>query len=161
MDAFGRHAVGASRDEHAYGSVDEPRRIVVAVSAPRAVDEHDVWAMNNLGYIYIQTGRSTDALRPLARAVEIRGNVPVFQNNFGTALERSGHFVTAREAYQAALTADSTYEKAAVGLERRQARVRVAVLERADHVGAAARVRAPVRPARAGPAPRLDSSPFA
>jgi hypothetical protein len=44
MDAFGRHAVGASRDEHAYGSVDEPRRIVVAVSAPRAVDEHDILA---------------------------------------------------------------------------------------------------------------------
>ena len=35
-----------------------------------------------------------------------------------TALERSGHFVSAREAYQAALQADSTYEKAAVGLAR-------------------------------------------
>jgi len=44
--------------------------------------------------------------------------VPVFQNNLGTALERSGHFVSAREAYQAALVADSTYAKAAVGLER-------------------------------------------
>jgi predicted Zn-dependent protease len=74
--------------------------------------------MNNLGYIYIQTGRSTDALRPLARAVEIRGNVPVFQNNFGTALERSGHFTSAAQAYQAALEADSRYAKAAVGLER-------------------------------------------
>src|SRR6266511_2201468 len=41
MDAFGGHGVGASRDEDAYGSVDEPRRIVVAVSAPRAVDEYD------------------------------------------------------------------------------------------------------------------------
>ena len=74
--------------------------------------------MNNLGYLYIQQGRSDAALLPLARAVELRGNVPVFQNNFGTALERSGHFVTAREAYQAALQADSTYEKAAVGLAR-------------------------------------------
>ena len=74
--------------------------------------------MNNLGYLYIQQGRSDAALPPLARAVELRGNVPVFQNNFGTALERSGHFVAAREAYQAALQADSTYEKAAVGLER-------------------------------------------
>ena len=74
--------------------------------------------MNNLGYLYIQQGRSDAALPPLARAVEIRGNVPVFQNNFGTALERSGHFVAAREAYGKALEADSTYAKAAVGLER-------------------------------------------
>jgi len=44
--------------------------------------------------------------------------VPVFQNNFATALERAGHFVSARAAYQAALAADSTYAKDAVGLER-------------------------------------------
>jgi Tfp pilus assembly protein PilF len=74
--------------------------------------------MNNLGYIYIQQGRNEEALPPLARAVEIRANVPVFQNNFGTALERSGHFANAAEAYEAALEADSTYAKAAVGLER-------------------------------------------
>ena len=83
-----------------------------------ALDDRDVWAMNNLGYLYIQQGRSDAALLPLARAVELRGNVPVFQNNFGTALERTGEFVAAREAYQAALAADSTYEKAGVGLER-------------------------------------------
>jgi len=83
-----------------------------------ALDDRDVWAMNNLGYLYIQQGRSDSALPPLARAVEIRSNVPVFQNNLGTALERSGYFVPARQAYQAALQADSTYTKAAVGLER-------------------------------------------
>ena len=83
-----------------------------------ALDDRDVWAMNNLGYLYIQQGRSDAALLPLARAVELRGNVPVFQNNFGTALERTGDFVAARDAYKAALAADSTYEKAAVGLER-------------------------------------------
>jgi predicted Zn-dependent protease len=83
-----------------------------------ALDERDVWAMNNLGYIYIQQGRSTEALPPLARAVELRRDGPVFQNNFATALERSGHIAAARDAYEAALAADSTYEKAAVGLER-------------------------------------------
>ena len=41
-----------------------------------------------------------------------------------------------------------------VGLVGRQAGVRVAVLERADHLGAAARLRAPLRPARAGAAAR-------
>jgi predicted Zn-dependent protease len=83
-----------------------------------ALDERDVWAMNNLGYIYIQQGRSTQALPPLARAVGLRAAGPVFQNNFATALERSGHVAAARDAYEAALAADSTYEKAAVGLER-------------------------------------------
>ncbi len=87
-----------------------------------ALDDTDVWAMNNLGYLYIQQGRSSDALPPLARAVELRGNVPVFQNNFATALERSGNLVAAREAYGKALEADSSYSKAAVGLERVTAR---------------------------------------
>jgi len=87
-----------------------------------AIDDKDTWAMNNLGFIYIQQGRSEEALPPLARAVEIRGNVPVFQNNLGTALERTGHFAAARQAYEAALQADSTYTKASVALERVKAR---------------------------------------
>jgi predicted Zn-dependent protease len=83
-----------------------------------ALNDHDSWAMNNLGYIYIQQGRSEDALRPLARAVELRSSTPVFQNNLGTALERSGHFAAAKQAYEAALAADSSYTKASVGLTR-------------------------------------------
>jgi tetratricopeptide (TPR) repeat protein len=83
-----------------------------------AIDDTDTWAMNNLGFIYIQQGRSEEALPPLARAVEIRGNVPVFQNNLGTALERTGHLAAARQAFEAALQADSTYTKASVALER-------------------------------------------
>jgi predicted Zn-dependent protease len=103
------------RAQHALGRIPEA---IDAYERALAVDDRDVWSMNNLGYLYIQQGRSDAALLPLARAVELRANVPVFQNNFGTALERSGHFVTAREAYQAALQADSTYQKAAVALER-------------------------------------------
>ena len=78
--------------------------------------------MNNLGFIYIQQGRSDEALPPLARAVEIRGNVPVFQNNLGTALERAGHLAAARQAYEAALEADSSYTKASVALDRVKSR---------------------------------------
>ena len=66
-----------------------------------AVDDHDVWSMNNLGLIYIEQGRSPEALPALARAVELRGNSPVFQNNLGTALERSGYPVAAAKAYEA------------------------------------------------------------
>jgi predicted Zn-dependent protease len=83
-----------------------------------AVDERDVWAMNNLGLIYIQQDRSEAALPVLAQAVELRGDSPVFQNNLGTALERTGHYAAAKKAYEAALAADSTYGKASASLAR-------------------------------------------
>src|SRR4051812_12700746 len=41
-DPLLRHGVGAHRDELADGSIDEPRRVVVAVAAAGPVDEHDV-----------------------------------------------------------------------------------------------------------------------
>jgi tetratricopeptide (TPR) repeat protein len=83
-----------------------------------ALDERDGWAMNNLGLIYIQQDRSDAALPILARAVELRSSSPVYQNNLGTALERTGHFAAAKQAYEAALAADSTYGKAAASLAR-------------------------------------------
>ena len=104
-----------ARAHHELGQIPQA---IEAYERAIALDDRDVWAMNNLGYLYIQQGRSDAALLPLARAVEIRGNVPVFQNNLGTALERSGYFVSARQAYQGALQADSTYTKAAVALDR-------------------------------------------
>ena len=83
-----------------------------------SIDEQDVWSMNNMGLIYIQQDRSAEALAPLARAVELRSNAPVFQNNLATALERSGYPTAAAQAYEAAIAVDSTYEKASVGLAR-------------------------------------------
>jgi predicted Zn-dependent protease len=83
-----------------------------------SIDERDVWSMNNMGLIYIQQDRTSEALAPLARAVELRSNAPVFHNNLGTALERSGYPTAAAQAYEAAIAVDSTYEKASVGLAR-------------------------------------------
>jgi predicted Zn-dependent protease len=113
LSSEGLRLLGRAHSE--LGEFDEA---IDAYQRALALDDKDVWAMNNLGHLYIQQGRSDSALPPLARAVEIRGNVPVFQNNFATALERSGYFVAAKEAYGKALEADSTYTKAAVGLER-------------------------------------------
>ena len=42
----------------------------------------------------------------------------MFQNNLAVALERTGHYVASRSAYEAALQADSTYGNAKLGLAR-------------------------------------------
>ena len=59
--------------------------------------------MNNMGLLMIQQGRNEEALEPLARAVQLDSTVAVFQNNLGIALEHTGRFVLATQAYKAAL----------------------------------------------------------
>jgi Flp pilus assembly protein TadD len=82
------------------------------------LDPGDAWAMNNLALILIQQERYEDAIGPLARAVQLRPGAPVFQNNLGIALERTGHIGAAREAFRAAVAADGSYRKAQVSLAR-------------------------------------------
>ena len=106
----------------AWDQLGETDKAIDAYRAALVRQPDDVWSMNNLGLIYLEQGEPEQALPPLARAVEIRSTAPVFQNNLGIALERTGHPVSAEKAYQAALTADSTYSKAAVSLERVRAR---------------------------------------
>ena len=105
---LGRANVALGRTDEAIGAY---RRAIVA-------DNGDVWSMNNLGLIYIEAGEAEQALAPLARAVELRPTAPVFRNNLGIALERTGQLLSARKAFEAALTADSTYGKAAASLAR-------------------------------------------
>jgi tetratricopeptide (TPR) repeat protein len=93
------------------GAIDAYRNVLVH-------DEQDTWSMNNLGLIYIEQGNYEDAIAPLARAVELRDNAPVFHNNLGIALEGSRHYAAARDEFDRTLQVDSTYGKAAVSLER-------------------------------------------
>jgi predicted Zn-dependent protease len=113
LSAEGHRLLGRARVE--LGQFDEA---IDAYQRAIVIDDRDVWSMNNLGLLYIQRGQSDEALLPLARAVELRSTSPVFQNNLGTALERSGHVVEAKEAYQAAVTADTGYAKAVSSLAR-------------------------------------------
>lgn len=113
MSNEGQRLLGRARYE--LGDLDGA---IQAYRRALAIDERDVWSMNNMGLIYIQQDRSPEALAPLARAVELRANAPVFQNNLGTALERSGYPTAAAVAYEAAIAVDSAYEKASVGLAR-------------------------------------------
>lgn len=83
-----------------------------------SIDPTDSWSMNNLGLLLIDEGRYDEALLPLALAAELRPESPAFANNLGVALERTGHPGSAAVAYQAALSADSTYTKAQTSLQR-------------------------------------------
>jgi tetratricopeptide (TPR) repeat protein len=81
-------------------------------------DGEDLWGLNNLGVLMLDSGDYEGALGPLARVVQLRPTAPLFQNNFGMALERSGYPVAALHAYEAAVQDDSTFTKAAKNLER-------------------------------------------
>jgi Tfp pilus assembly protein PilF len=86
-------------------------------------NERDAWSMNNYGLVLIRFGRFDEALAPLSRAVELVPGSPVFRNNLGIALERSGFHGSARDAFAAALAADSSYVKARTSLERVETRL--------------------------------------
>jgi tetratricopeptide (TPR) repeat protein len=80
--------------------------------------DEDLWGLNNLGVLMLDTGDYEGALGPLARVVQLKPTSPLFQNNFGMALERSGYPVAALHAYETAVRDDSGYTKAVKNAER-------------------------------------------
>jgi predicted Zn-dependent protease len=105
--------IGRAHD--AKGELDQA---VTAYHEALVLDSTDVWSMNNLGLVLINQQAFDEALRPLARAVQLSPEVATFQNNLGMALERTGHYTQAADAYRAAVAADSGFTKASVNLER-------------------------------------------
>lgn len=81
-------------------------------------DDADTWGLNNLGVLLLNRGESTEALGPLARVVQVKPTAPLFQNNYGMALERSGYKVAALRHYEVAVHNDSTFTKAVKNMER-------------------------------------------
>ena len=104
-----------ARAHHRLGDVESA---VKAYRDALIADERDVWAMNNLGMLYIEQRKPQDALGPLARAVQLKPTSPIFQNNLGMTLELLGDLTGAKQAYDDALKADSTYAKAKANAER-------------------------------------------
>lgn len=103
------------RAYHAKGKTED------AVAAYRRAiegDATDAWSMNNLGLLLLEERRPDEALPLLAKAVELRKEVPAFHNNLGMALEHTGRFRAAATAYSGALTADPAYGKAQQNLAR-------------------------------------------
>ena len=81
-------------------------------------NDEDLWGLNNLGVLLLDSGDYEGALGPLARVVQIKPTAPLFQNNLGMALERSGYMVAALHHYEAAVRDDSGYTKAVKNAER-------------------------------------------
>lgn len=102
----------------AYGLLGRTDDAIASIEEAIVLNGRDVWALNNLGVIFIRQERFGEALGPLARAVEIASEVATFRNNLGLALERTGHYAAAAEQYRAAVGIDSTYAKAAANLAR-------------------------------------------
>jgi tetratricopeptide (TPR) repeat protein len=103
-------------------SLNEPNEAIAAYRVALLRDPMDVWSMNNVGLIMIQQGKNEEALGPLARAVQLDSTVAVFQNNLGIALEHTGRFALATEAYKKALAIDGGYTKAKLSLGRVEGR---------------------------------------
>jgi Tfp pilus assembly protein PilF len=106
------------RTFHSLGMAEE------AISAYRSallIDGNDAWSLNNIGLILIEEERFQESLGPLARAIQLRDNVAVFRNNLGVALERTGRYKVAAEAYRAVLEIETGYSRAATSLARVEA----------------------------------------
>lgn len=86
------------------------------------LDDRDVWAMNNLGLVYLSQGTPALGLPPLARAAELAPDIAVFHNNLGMALERAGYFGAAVASYRRAVDADTSHARAAANLARLEQR---------------------------------------
>lgn len=103
------------RIQHQSGELEEAAETYLAVL--RRSDE-DGWSLNNLGLIRIEQGRFAEAVAPLAKAALMMPETACIQNNLGVALERTGHYAAAAEAFNAALEVDEGYGKAEISLAR-------------------------------------------
>lgn len=102
------------------------------------IEPDDVWSLNNLGLIRIEQERFAEALPPLAKAARLDSTIACIQNNLGVALERTGHYSAAVEAYEMALAADAGYAKAHESRDRVSLLTEAADLEAIDLIAVAA-----------------------
>ena len=104
--------------ERAYEALGRTDDAIAAYQRAIVTNDSDVWALNNLGALYIRLERFEDAIGPLARAIELEDKVATFHNNLGMALELTGRIEDAVSVYRAALAIEGTYGKAVANLQR-------------------------------------------
>lgn len=98
-------------------------------------NDADAWGLNNLGMLMFNRGEVQEALGPLARAVQVKPTAPLFLNNFGMALEQSGHMSAALVHYELAVKHDSSYTKAVRNAERLKLMVKDSTMDGDVNVG--------------------------
>ncbi len=91
---------------------------IAAYENALAINDRDVWSMNNIGLILIEEERFLEAILPLARAIQIREDIAVIYNNLGIALERTRRYEAAAQAYCSAMALNSGDQRAEVNLLR-------------------------------------------
>jgi len=101
----------------AYDVLGRPDSAVAAYHHAIVLNDQDGWSMNNLALVELERGNVAEGLRAAARAVEL-ANSATFRNTLGVALERTGHYAAAAEAYRSAVSTDSTYHRAGANLTR-------------------------------------------
>jgi Flp pilus assembly protein TadD len=99
-------------------NLGETEKAIGAYREAIVLNGKDVWAMNNLGLLLIERERFEEALLPLARATQIDSGMVIVQNNLGIALERTGWYGAAADAFRAALLVDDANGKVLANLER-------------------------------------------
>ena len=101
-----------------YHNLGEAEESIGAYREAIVLDGKDVWAMNNLGFLLIECERFDEALAPLSLATKLDNGQVLFENNLGIALERTGRYRQAGDAFRAALVLDDTNLRVLANLER-------------------------------------------
>ena len=89
-----------------------------ALGVHSEADDFNASLHNNLGAIYGQQGRFSDAIAEFKIAVQITPDDPEYLTNLGAAFAVVGRIGDARRALQAALAAAPDYDPARVALEQ-------------------------------------------
>jgi protein O-mannosyl-transferase len=117
-DANVLNALGLLAWQHA-GHLDEGAAYFSrALGVHSEADDFNASLHSNLGAIYGQQGRFSDAIEEFKIAVQITPNDPEYLTNLGSAFAAVGRIGDARRALQAALAAAPDYDPARVALEQ-------------------------------------------
>jgi protein O-mannosyl-transferase len=117
-DANVLNALGLLAWQHA-GNLDEAAAYFSrALSVHTEADDFNASLHSNLGAIYGEQGRFSDAIAEFKIAIQITPNDPEYLTNLGTAYAAIGRLRDARRELEAAIAAAPDYNPARVALEQ-------------------------------------------
>ncbi len=106
------NALGILAQRHDHQLSQAATHFLKALAAHPEQDEFSASVHNNLGTVYGEAGRYTDAIEQFKAAMAISPQDPEYHTNLATALAASGRYDEARAELQATLAIDPNYEPA-------------------------------------------------